>query len=119
MFAPLCDALCGHPYAQSPHELKNLIDSFHAAAKRHGKVLLVNECIPGCLDDHRRAEAARFYTRMLSEAGFGWMGWALREGKAVSTRRDRYDANGLDGQGFHPFFTRDGKLRNGLEFLQR
>ena len=60
---------------------------------------------------------ARFYTRMLSEAGFGWMGWALREGKAISTRRDRHDGNGLNGEGFHPFFTREGKLRGGLEFL--
>ena len=79
--------------------------------------MLVNECIPGCLDDQRRADVAKFYTGMLAEAGFGWMGWALREGKAVSTRRDRYDANGLNGEGFHPFFTRDGKLRGGLEFL--
>ena len=57
------------------------------------------------------------YTEMLSAAGFGWMGWALREGKAISTCRDRYDANGINGQGFHPFFTKEGKLREGLEFL--
>lgn len=54
---------------------------------------------------------------MLAAAGFGWMGWVVREGLAISTRRDRYDANGLDGQGFHPFFTKAGKLRGGLEFL--
>jgi hypothetical protein len=54
---------------------------------------------------------------LLSAAGFGWMGWALREGKAISTRRDRYDGNGIDGQGFHPFFTKDGQLRPGLDFL--
>ncbi|NLG41664.1 MAG: hypothetical protein GX547_00310 [Phycisphaerae bacterium] len=29
-----------------------------------------------------------------------------------------YDGNGLDGQGFHPFFTAEGKLRGGLEFLR-
>ena len=45
------------------------------------------------------------------------MGWALREGKAISTRRDRYDGNGIDKQGFHPFFTKEGQLRGGLEFL--
>ena len=95
------------------------IESFHGICRKTGKRLLVNECIPGCLDDGRRAEVARFYTRMLCDAGFGWMGWGLREGKAVSMRRDRYDANGLDGQGFHPFFTRDGKLRRGLEFLRQ
>lgn len=54
---------------------------------------------------------------MLATAGFGWMGWALREGLAISTRRHRYDGNGIDGQGFHPFFTRDGRLRGGLGFL--
>lgn len=50
-------------------------------------------------------------------AGFGWMGWVVREGLAISTRRDRYDTNGIDGQGFHSFFTKEGKLRGGLEFL--
>jgi hypothetical protein len=38
--------------------------------------------------------------------------------KAVSTRRDRYDYNGLNREGFHQLFTRQGKLRGGLEFLQ-
>jgi hypothetical protein len=118
VYAPLCDVLCAHPYPHTPQELGRQIESFRAICRKTGKTLLVNECIPGCLDDGRRAEVARFYSRMLSEAGFGWMGWALREGKAVSTRRDRYDGNGLDGQGFHPFFTRDGKLRGGLEFLR-
>jgi hypothetical protein len=118
VYAPLCDVLCAHPYPYTPAELKTQIASFDAICKKTGKIMLVNECIPGCLDDHRRAEVARFYTQMLSEARLGWMGWALREGKAVSTRRDRYDGNGLDGQGFHPFFTREGKLRAGLEFLR-
>jgi hypothetical protein len=57
------------------------------------------------------------YTEDLAAAGLGWMGWSLREGKAISTRRDRYDGNGLDGQGFHAWFTKDGKLRAGLEFM--
>jgi hypothetical protein len=118
VFASLCDVLCGHPYAHTRDELTGLITGFDAIAKKHGKAMLVNECIPGCLDDGRRAEVAQFYTQMLSTAGFGWMGWALREGKAVS-RRDRYDGNGLNGEGFHPFFTRDGNLRGGLDFLQQ
>jgi len=116
-FAPLCDVLCAHPYSHTPEELGQQIASFDALRRKIGKPLLVNESIPGCLDDRRRAEVARFYTHQLSEAGMGWMGWALREGKAISTRRDRYDANGLEGQGFHPFFTRAGRLREGLEFL--
>ncbi len=116
-YAPLCDVLCAHPYPHTPAELKGQIESLKVIRKKFGKVMLVNESIPGCLDDNRRAELARFYTRMLGEAGFGWMGWALREGKAISTRRDRYDGNGLNGEGFHPFFTREGKLRGGLEFL--
>lgn len=116
-FAPLCDVLCGHPYARDEAGLAALIATYHEQRKRHAKPFLVNECIPGCLDDQRRGECARYYTRLLSEAGFGWQGWALREGKAISTRRDRYDANGLDNQGFHPYFTREGTLRPGLEFL--
>jgi hypothetical protein len=117
IFAPLVDVLCGHPYAHDRRGLAGLIASFEAMKKAHGKPFLVNECIPGSLHDVKRAEVARFYTDMLSTAGFGWMGWALREGKAISTRRDRYDGNGLNGEGFHPFFTRQGKLRAGLEFL--
>lgn len=117
LFAPLCDVLCGHPYAHDPAGLEVLIADFRAKSQRFGKPLLVNECIPGSLDDRVRAGVARFYTERLSAAGFGWMGWALCEGVAVSTRRDRYDGNGIAQEGFHPFFTATGKLRAGLEFL--
>lgn len=116
-FAPLMDVLCAHPYAHTRIALENLITSYHTMRKAHGKPLLVNECIPGSLNDATRAEVARFYTDMLAPAGFGWMGWALREGKAISTRRDRFDGNGINKEGFHPFFTKAGRLRNGLEFL--
>ena len=54
---------------------------------------------------------------MMENAGFGWMGWVVREGLAISTRRDRYDDNGIHGQGFHPFFNKAGKLRDGLRCL--
>jgi hypothetical protein len=118
IFAPLCDVLCCHAYVHTPEELKQQIESFKAIGRKQGKVMLVNECMPGCLDDKRRAALVKFYAQMLSEGGLGWMGWALREGKAVSTRRDRYDYNGLNSEGFHPFFTSKGKLRGGLEFLQ-
>ncbi len=116
-FAPLMDVLCAHPYATDEQSLKQKIDEAAALRAKYNKPLLVNECIPGCLDDLRRAECARYTTQHLAAAGMGWMGWALREGKAISTRRDRYDGNGIDSQGFHPFFTREGKLRAGLEFL--
>ena len=56
---------------------------------------------------------------MLSVAGFGWMGWALREGKAVSTRHDRYEANGINGQGFHPFFSKKESYVMGWSFSPR
>lgn len=114
VFAPLCDALCGHPYARDPEGLDGLIASFKDKAARYGKPLLVNECIPGALDDGVRAEVARWYTQRLSAAGFGWMGWALREGKAISTRRDRFDANGINGEGYHPFLHEGGKVTPGI-----
>ncbi len=117
VFAPLCDVLCGHPYAHDPQGLDGLIADFAKKAAQHGKPLLVNECIPGALDDGVRAGVARFYTERLAAAGFGWMGWALREGQAISTRRDRFDGNGIHGEGYHPFFTRSGARRGGLEFL--
>jgi hypothetical protein len=116
-YAPLADVLCAHPYTHTAVELAKQIDKYRQISRELGKPLLVNETIPGCLDDAKRAEVVKFYHEQLSTAGFGWMGWALREGKAISTRRDRYDGNGIDGQGFHPFFTREGKLRGGLEFL--
>ena len=116
-YAPVVDVLCAHPYPHTRGELEKLIIGYHAMQAANGKPLLVNECIPGSLSDATRAEVANYYTELLSAAGFGWMGWALREGKAISTRRDRYDANGINKEGFHPFFTKAGKLRDGLEFL--
>jgi hypothetical protein len=85
---------------------------------RSGAVIK-SQASPGFCIDHSgvRAEVVKFYTEQLSAAGFGWMSWVIREGRAISTRRDRYDGNGIGGQGFHPFFTKEGKLRGGLEFL--
>ena len=116
-YAPLADVLCAHPYTHTAAELAKLIDNYRQISRDLGKPLLVNETIPGCLDDAKRAEVVKFYHEQLSAAGFGWMGWVVREGRAISTRRDRYDGNGINGQGFHPFFTQEGKLRGGLEFL--
>lgn len=116
-YAPLVDVVCGHPYKHTRAELEILISEFKEVQKQTGKPFIVNETIPGALDDLVRADVVRFYTELLSGAGFGWMGWVIREGKAISTRRDRYDRNGINNQGFHPFFTKDGKLRAGLEFL--
>jgi len=116
-FAPLVDVLNGHPYAHHRNNLEALITSFTAMSKETGKPFLVNETIPGALDDRVRAEVTRFYTEMLSAAGFGWMGWVIREGKAIATTRELHDGNGIEGGGYHPFFTKEGKLRDGLEFL--
>jgi len=111
IYAPLCDVLCAHAYARTPAGLDGAIRSYAALRKAHGKPMLVNECIPGCLDDAKRAALARYYVKALSAVGLGWMGWSLREGKAISTRRDRIDGNGIDGQGFHAWFTKGGRLR--------
>jgi hypothetical protein len=116
-YAPLMDVICAHPYARDKAGLEKQITEFKTISKTAGKPLLANECIPGALDDSARADVAHYYTELLSAADFGWMGWALREGKAISTRRDRYDANGINSEGFHPFFTKEGRLRGGLEFL--
>ena len=115
--APLVDVLCGHPYPHERAGLLELVAGYEAKRKEFGKPFHCNETIPGCLDDQIRADTTRTFTEILSAAGMGWMGWALREGLAISTRRDRYDNNGINGQGFHPFFTKQGRLRGGLEFL--
>ena len=70
--------------------------NFQTTRRKFGKPFLVNECIPGALDDGARAQTTRYYSELLSAAGFGWIGWALREGKAISARRDRYDGNGIN-----------------------
>ena len=116
-FAPIVDVLCAHPYVHNEPALIQTLAGYRQLSQKLGKPLMANETIPGALDDAARAEVARFYTERLSAAGFGWMGWALREGRAISTRRDRFDANGIHRQGFHPFFTQEGKLRPGTEFL--
>jgi hypothetical protein len=116
-FAPLVDVLNGHPYGHHRNNLETLITSFTAMSKETGKPFLVNETCPGALDDLVRAEVVRFYSEMLSAAGFGWMGWVIREGKAIATTRELHDGNGIDGGGYHPFFTKEKRLRDGLEFL--
>lgn len=118
VYAPLLDVLCGHPYAHDPAGLQTLIEDFSAKRTLHGKPFLVNETIPGSLNDAKRAEVMRFYTAALEAADMGWMGWAVREGLAIATRRDRYDMNGIDREGFHPYFTAAGEARSGLEFLR-
>jgi hypothetical protein len=87
--------------------------------KKHHKPMMSNETIAGCLDDQKRAKCACWSIRMMEDAGYGWMGWGMREGKAVSTRRDRYDNNGIDQQGFHSWFNANGSLRAGLDFLRK
>ena len=116
-FAPLVDVLNGHPYGHHRNNLETLITSFKEMKEELHKPFLVNETFPGALDDRVRAEVVRFYSEMLSAAGFGWMGWVIREGKAIATTRELHDGNGIEGGGYHPFFTKEGKLRDGLEFL--
>ena len=118
IFAPLCDVLCCHPYGRTPEELRQMLAVCASVQKRHNKPMLSNETVPGCLDDEKRAACARWTIAMMEDAGYGWMGWGMREGRAISTRRDRYDGNGIDGQGFHAWFTHEGQLRPGLEFLR-
>ena len=117
IYAPLCDVLCYHPYPRTLEHLKGGLELNGRIQKAHGKPMLANEAIPGCLDDQKRAECARYSIEALEDIGWGWMGWGMREGAAISTRRDRYDDNGIDNQGFHAWFTKDGELRPGLEFL--
>jgi hypothetical protein len=116
-FGHISDVLCGHPYTRDRDELVRLIAGYKELSERLGKPFHVNETIPGGADDIARGKLAVMYDELLSEAGFGWMGWALSEGIAVSTRRDLSDANGIDEFGFHPFVTRSGKPREGLEAL--
>jgi hypothetical protein len=118
-FAHICDVLCGHPYTRNRDELVAMIAGYKELAARHGKPFHVNETIPGGADDKARGELAAMYDELLSEAGFGWLGWALSEGLAVSTRRDLSDANGIDEFGYHPFVTRGGHPRGGLEALMK
>jgi len=116
-FAPLCDVLCCHPYSKTTDQMECYHKIIKQVQKTHEKPMLCNESIPGCLDDLKRAKCARFNVDALENAGWGWMGWGMKEGKAVATRRDRYDINGIDGQGFHAWFKKDGALRDGLDFL--
>jgi len=118
LFAHIPDVLCAHPYIREESELKEVIQVLKAVEEKYNKPMLVNECMAGGLDDYARANLVKCHSELLEAAGFGWMAWALKEGKAISTRKDRMDGNGINGEGFHPFFTKEGKLRNGLNFLK-
>lgn len=117
MYEPICDVLCAHPYALTPEALIDTVTKLSALRKEVKKPLIVNECMPGSLDDLLRADIVRFTSEILSEARFGWMGWALKSGLAVSTREDRVSGPSPNNDGYYPFFTGDNRLRSGLEFL--
>lgn len=117
MYEPICDVLCAHPYALTKEALIDTVTDLSALQKAIGKPLIVNECMPGSLDDMLRADIVRFTAEILSEARFGWMGWALKSGLAVSTRVDRVSGPSPNNDGYYPFFTSDNRLRSGLEFL--
>lgn len=119
IFAPLCDVLCCHPYAHTPDDMERMIkDCQHIQSSHHNKPMLCNECCLGSDDDLRRAEMIRWTTEKLSKAGYGWMGWGLKQGKAIASRPDRMDGNGLDGKGWHAWYRSDNQLRDGLDFLK-
>ncbi|HEY3398279.1 MAG TPA: cellulase family glycosylhydrolase [Armatimonadota bacterium] len=116
--APLMDVLCCHPYAQGAEAVQRQVARARAVQERWGKPMLCNEVGIGSLSDAARAANARLELTACAEAGWGWMGWAPHPGRAISTRRDRYDANGVDGEGYHPWFDETGHPRPGLEWLQ-
>ena len=117
LYAPLMDVLCCHPYAQGAEAVAVQITRAQAVQARHGKPMLCNEAGIGSLDDLARAANARLELTACAAAGFGWLGWAPLPGRAVATRRDRIDGNGVNGEGYHPWFTESGELRAGLEWL--
>lgn len=116
-YAGLCDVLCAHPYATGRAELEKKIAELKVIQQKHNKPLMANECISGAENDKERGALAAICNDLLGAAGFGWMGWVLREGRAVATRRDRIDPNGIRSYGFHPWVLKNGKLRDGLEAL--
>lgn len=116
-FSPLVDVLCAHPYAKDEAGLEKMIASYKALVAQEKKPLLVNECVPGCDVDELRGSTHRYYHEMLGAAGFGTMAWSIKEGLSIAARRDRMDGNGINGKGFHPTFTGDGKLRAGHEWM--
>ena len=91
-YAPLVDVLCAHPYAHDRKGLADRIEAYRKLCQETGKPLLVNETIPGCLDDAKRAEVVKFYARACSAkpASAGWAGssakgWPFRPAAIVMT----------------------------------
>jgi hypothetical protein len=117
IWAPLSDVLCCHPYSQGAEQVQANLARCRAVQERWGKPMLCNEAGIGSLDDAARAANAKLELTAWEKAGWGWLGWAPHPGKAVATRGDRMDGNGVNGEGYHPWFTERGKLRPGLEWL--
>lgn len=116
-FAPMSDVLCCHPYLGDPADLDKAITWAHKLQAIWRKPMLCNETGMGASDDLERAEYLKWTLTRLADEGIGWMGWALRPGTAISTRRDRVDGNGLHGFGYHPWVDEHGEPRKGLEWL--
>lgn len=117
LFAGLQDVLCCHPYSHGAEQVRANVARCQAVQERWGKPMLCNEAGIGGPEDYSRAANARLELTAWEEAGWGWLGWVPHPGKAVAARRDRMDTNGVQGEGYHPWFTEEGRLRAGLEWL--
>ncbi len=117
LWAPLSDVLCCHPYSYGEEQVQANLVRCRAVQERWGKPMLCNEGGIGGVDDLARAANARLELTAWEKAGWGWLGWTPHPGEAVASRRDRMDGNGVNGAGYHPWFTEEGKLRAGMEWL--
>ena len=77
VFAPLCDVISCHPYSCTAEDMEHNHALCREVQSRQGKPMLCSECVPGCLDDLKRAECAKLNIAALADAGWGWMGWGL------------------------------------------
>ena len=100
IYAPFCDVMCCHAYGKTREEQTQMLEVCAQVQQRHRKPMMSNETVPGSVSDDKRADCARWTIELMENAGYGWMGWGMREGKAISTRRDRMDGNGIGRTGF-------------------
>ena len=118
IYAHLCNVLSCHPYGKTIPELTQQLEQAKSISEGWGKPIMANETIPGAEDDLIRADYLKKAIPLFEQYGTGWMGWSFHYGKAVSTRRDRVDPNGICGCGFHAWTNSNGTLRDGLDFLK-
>lgn len=118
--AGVVDVLSFHPYPHTISEMEICCQEHLSIAKAFRKPLICTETCCGSFNDHERGALAKGTLQTLEQNKIGWIAWMLCEGKIISGNRERVDDNAMrPAEGYMAFILKDGRTRDGHEWLEQ